>query len=195
MNVRMTACRLLLALTAWVLLAEGAWACRGPFSDPGHVKLERYEQAFLGKVLAVGKGAPVNAGMPNAYTPELTIIQVTRTWGKHRAATLIINDVFLAVGGPDCVQLLLPKVGEQWLVVATELPTGEFASSSLKSFPIVGPADDLPDFAAFKKKHGAGRAPGVATPCPAPGSQKQYQAASGPRARSQDTPGCHRAAP
>ncbi len=149
--------RLILSITLSLLLAEGASACRGPFSAAAYFTLEPHDQAFVGTVVSVKKGKLERAGTPYAHVPELTTIAVTRAWGKNQSATLVFTGVSLQVGGEgeQCVKSISPRVGEEWLVVGVPLRGGGFLARDGRSFLTRSP-DGISAIAALTKKRGAG---------------------------------------
>jgi hypothetical protein len=145
----MHALPLLLILVVSLLFPGPASACRGPFTTG--VDVSTPQHIYAGKVLSVRKVARRVGNIEDPF--ELTTLEVTRAWNvKKFPKTISIANVRVQKdngGQIKCVDSVIPKVGEEWLVVVDQVfvrpniykddldaAPGELRASFLQSFNI-----------------------------------------------------------
>ena len=131
-----------------VLAAFDALACQGPFSAAYEIRLRPDHQVYVGKITGVqGK-------------EHVATLQVLRAWQKNASPTIVVHRLSMNVGHRDraqCVDLIPPKVGEEWLVVAYPL-NGTLVAQDLMSLNMAR-TDAAAGVARIKKTRGDGYAP------------------------------------
>jgi len=144
------------ALAALLLLiaAPGAFACRGPFSAAYQIHLRVEHQVYLGKVLSVEERL-VRSG-PDQWSEHVATLQVLHAWRKNPPATITVRGLGMNVGNVErCVDMVAPKEGEEWLVVARPVLNGMLEAERLMSLNMAM-ADGSTGLAVVKKKLGSG---------------------------------------